>query len=233
MISSINYGTQTIEFEVQKSKSCKNTYISVERDIGVVVKTNENTSNEELHSLVKGKASWILKKLEELGESIEYGNIITGSRLFYLGKSYYVELVKENRETYEVSFIHSKFKIHTPKEIDQELLLEAIESFYLKKAKEKLTKLTEKYSDIMKLFPEKLYFRKSKTKWASCAASNKITFNPEVMKLSTSLIEYVVIHELSHIQYKNHSKDFWTLVKKFMGDYQKKEETLKGFEKKL
>jgi len=233
MISSVNYGTQTIEFEVIKSKSCKNTYITVERDIGVVVKTNENISNEELKSLVKGKASWILKKLEEIGESIDYGNIITGSRLFYMGKSYYVELIKEDREIYEVSFIHSKFKIHTPKEINQKLLLEAIESFYLKKAKEKLVKVTEKYSDIMKLFPEKLYFRKSKTKWASCAASNKITFNPEVMKLSSSLIEYVVVHELAHIRYKNHSKDFWALVKKFMSDYQKKEEILRGFEKKL
>lgn len=233
MINSVNYGTQTIEFEVIKSKSCKNTYITVERDIGVLVKTNESISNEELKALVKGKASWIIKKLEELGESIDYGNIITGSRLFYLGKSYYVELIKEDRNTYEVTFIHSKFKIYTPEKIDQDLLLESIEAFYLEKAKEKLVKLSEKYSDIMKLFPEKLYFRKSKTKWASCSASNKITFNPEVMKLSTSLIEYVVIHELSHIQYKNHSKDFWTLVKKFMSDYQKKEETLRVFEKKL
>jgi len=233
MISSVNYGTQTIEFEVLKSKSCKNTYITVERDIGVLVKTNENTSNEELAALVKGKASWILKKLEELGESIDYGNIITGSRLFYMGKSYYVELIKEDIETYEVSFIHSKFKIHTPKIINQDLLQESIESFYLKKAKEKLNKLTEKYSDIMKLFPEKILFRKSKTKWGSCSASNKITYNPEVMKLSSSLIEYVVVHELAHIQYKNHSKDFWALIKKFISDYQKKEETLRGFEKKL
>ena len=233
MINSVNYGTQTIEFEVLKSKSCKNTYITVERDIGVLVKTNENTSNEEVKSLVKGKASWILKKLEELGNSIEYGNIITGSRLFYMGKSYYVQLIKEDRDTYEVSFIHSKFKIHTPKTIDQNLLQESIESFYLKKAKKKLVKLTQKYSDIMKLFPEKVLFRKSKTKWGSCSASNKITYNPEVMKLSTSLIEYVIVHELAHIQYKNHSKDFWALVKKFMSDYQKKEETLRGFEKKL
>ena len=233
MINSVNYGTQTIEFEVLKSKSCKNTYITVERDIGVLVKTNENTSNEELAELVKGKASWILKKLEELGESIDYGNVITGSRIFYMGKSYYVELIKEDRDTYDVSFIHSKFKIHTPKTIDQNLLQESIEFFYFKKAKEKLIKLTQKYSDIMKLFPEKIYFRKSKTKWASCSASNKITYNPEVMKLSTSLIEYVVVHELAHIQYKNHSKDFWALIKKFMSDYQKKEETLRGFEKKL
>ena len=85
----------------------------------------------------------------------------------------------------------------------------------------------------MKLFPQHIGFRKSKTKWASCSANNRITFNPEIIKLSPSLIDYVIVHELAHIQHKNHSKDFWFLVKRFMRDYQKKEETLRGFEKKI
>ena len=86
MIESIDYGTQTIEFEVQRRKACKNTYITVERDIGVVVKTNIDISLEELKTLVKSKAKWILKKFEEIGQSIDYGKIVTGSRLFYMGK---------------------------------------------------------------------------------------------------------------------------------------------------
>ena len=49
MIESIDYGTQTIEFEVQRKKACKNTYITVERDIGVVVKTNIDISLEALN----------------------------------------------------------------------------------------------------------------------------------------------------------------------------------------
>ena len=233
MIESIDYGTQTIEFEVQRKKACKNTYITVERDIGVVVKTNVDISIEELKTLVKSKAKWILKKFEEIGQSIDYGKIITGSRLFYMGKSYYIELLKEDRMNYEIEFIHSKFIIKTPPNAEQKNLNEIIEEFYKQKAQEKITQLVNKYSDIMKLFPVKLYFKSSKTKWASCSASNKISFNPEVMKLSSSLIKYVVIHELAHIQYKNHSRDFWNLVKKNMSDYQKKEEMLRGFEKKL
>ena len=233
MIESIDYGTQIIEFEIQRKKACKNTYITVERDIGVIVKTNINISIEELKTLVKSKAKWILKKFEEIGQSVDYGKIVTGSRLFYMGKSYYIELLKEERINYEIEFIHSKFIIKTPLSIEQNKLNEVIEEFYKQKAQEKITKLVNKYSDIMKLFPLKLYFKNSKTKWASCSASNKISFNPEVMKLASSLIKYVVIHELAHIQYKNHSKDFWNLVKKNMSDYQKKEEILRGFEKKL
>ncbi len=94
MIESIDYGTQTIKFEIQRKKACKNTYITVERDIGVIVKTNIDISIEELKTLVKSKAKWILQKFEEIGQSVDYGKIVTGSRLFYMGKSYYIELLK-------------------------------------------------------------------------------------------------------------------------------------------
>ena len=133
MIESIDYGTQTIEFEVQRKKACKNTYITVERDIGVVVKTNIDISIEELKTLVKSKAKWILKKFEEIGQSIDYGKIVTGSRLFYMGKSYYIELLKEDRMNYEIEFIHSKFIIKTPPNAEQKKLNEIIEEFYKQK----------------------------------------------------------------------------------------------------
>jgi predicted metal-dependent hydrolase len=85
----------------------------------------------------------------------------------------------------------------------------------------------------MQLHPKSIDFKKSKTKWASCSEGNRLSFNPELIKLSSSLIEYTIVHELAHIAYKNHSKDFWRLVKKYMSDYSKKEQTLRIFEKKL
>ena len=100
MIETINYGTQTIEFEIQRAKSCKNTYISVERDVGVVVKTNSEISIEDIKVLVKSKAKWIIKKFEEIGKSVDYGKIVSGSRLFYMGKSYYIEIEKDDCENY-------------------------------------------------------------------------------------------------------------------------------------
>jgi len=229
----IKYGTQTIEFEVQKSKKTNNTYITVERESGVLVKVPEYLSDIEIQELVKVKAKWIMLKLEELGNVVDYGEVITGSRLYYLGKSYYVELITQEKEEVEIVFSHSRFKIYTPLKIDQIKINEAIDSFYKAKAEVKIKKLIKKYSDLMKLFPEHVSFKKSKTKWGSCSERNRISFNPEIMKLSSSLIEYAVVHELAHIAYKNHSKEFWSLVKKFMSDYLKKEEELRVFEKKL
>jgi predicted metal-dependent hydrolase len=229
----ISYGTQTIEFKVQRNFKIKNTYITVERDAGVIIKAPESINNEEIKNLVKAKAFWISSKLEELGKAIDYGEITTGSRVFYLGKSYYVSLITENRQNIEIVFIHSKFKIYVPNKVSQVELNNAIDNFYKQKAQNKITKLVIKYSEIMQLYPKSIEFRKSKTKWASCSEHNRITFNPELIKLSISLIEYTIVHELAHIAYKNHSKYFWRLVKKYMSDYLKKEQMLKSFEKKL
>lgn len=229
----ITYGTRTIEFEVQRNNRLKHTYITVERDCPVLVRANDSVNNDEIKKLVHKKAAWICSKLEELGQAPAQNIIITGSRLYYLGKSYYVELIKEEREEVVIDFIHSKFKIHIPQTVDQEAISEAIEIFYLEKAHEKIKKLVLKWSQKMELFPAHIDFKTSKSKWGSCNHKNQIAFNPELMKLSSSLIEYAVVHELAHIAYKNHSKEFWGVIKKYLSGYQHCEEQLKVFEKKI
>ena len=232
-MSAIQYGTRTIKFEVERNNRLKHTYITVERDCPVLVRANDAIDNNEIKKLVRKKAAWICSKLEELGQSPAQNAIITGSRLYYLGKSYYVELIKEEREGVIIDFISSKFKIHTPLAVDQKEISESIEIFYLEKAYEKIKKLVLKWSNKMELSPAHIDFKLSNTKWGSCNHKNQITFNPELMKLSSSLIEYAVVHELAHIAYKNHSKEFWGLIKKYLSGYQHCEEQLKAFEKKI
>jgi predicted metal-dependent hydrolase len=82
----------------------------------------------------------------------------------------------------------------------------------------------------MNLSPEHISYRKAKKRWGSCSPENRISFNFHLVKMPTDLIEYVVVHELSHIKYKNHSKEFWDLVGKFMNDYIEREVKIKKYE---
>jgi len=106
-----------------------------------------------------------------------------------------------------------------------------IENFYKQKAIEKITPLTKKWAKNMGVEPEHISFRYSKNRWGSCSGANRISFNYHLIKLSSSLIEYVVIHELAHITYQNHSKDFWKLVYKHLSDYKVREDKIRIFEK--
>ena len=228
---SVEYGTKSIAFDVARKPNQKNTYINVDSD-GVLVKTNDTTTIEQIKEMVRNKSAWISKKLELFKAIALNRDISTGSRLYYMGKSYYVAMFQdESAETITINFTHSKFHITTPLKYTDRELHNAIESFYKQKAIEKIVPLTKKWAKNMGVIPEHISFRYSKKRWGSCSGENRISFNYHLVKLSSSLIEYVVIHELAHITFENHSKEFWKLVHKHLPDYKVKEEKIRVFEK--
>ena len=225
----VKYGTTTIEYKVERKKSLKNTYINVDKN-GVVVKTNEVTSDRELEEYIIKKAGWIVEPLKGYKAQSDL-EIVTGARLYYLGKSYYVDVLESTADKVNVEFIHSKFKITVPFKCNQSTIHKTVDAFYKERAIRKITPLVKKWSKRMEVQPEHISFRKAEKRWGSCSPTNRISFNYHLMKTSSPLIEYVVIHELSHIKHKNHSKAFWSEVKKFLPDYKEKERQIKGFEK--
>ena len=69
------------------------------------------------------------------------------------------------------------------------------------------------------LRPNKITIKQIKYAWGSCSSKKNITLNLELIKYSQQAIRYVILHELCHLKYMNHSKDFWDLVEKYMPNY--------------
>ncbi len=86
-------------------------------------------------------------------------------------------------------------------------------------AKALILPLVEKWAAIMIVTPTFIGFRKNRTRWGSCSGKNRLNFNTRLAKMHPDFVEYVVVHELAHIRHKNHSKDFWAEVEKFLPDY--------------
>ncbi|MBD3278904.1 MAG: DUF45 domain-containing protein, partial [Candidatus Aegiribacteria sp.] len=64
--------------------------------------------------------------------------------------------------------------------------------------------------------PGRIVFRNMKSRWGSCGVSGNISLNLKLIHLPRSAFEYVVIHELCHLRYRNHSREFWQLVASLM-----------------
>lgn len=99
---------------------------------------------------------------------------------------------------------------------------------YLKeKSTDIILPLVEKWSSIMHLTPTFVGFRYNRSRWGSCSGKNRLNFNTRLATMHPDFIEYVVVHELAHIKHKNHSKDFWAEVEKFLPDYKERKKLTK------
>ena len=69
------------------------------------------------------------------------------------------------------------------------------------------------------LIPNKVRIRDIKYAWGSCSANKNVTISYKLIYYSKDVIKYVILHELCHIKYMNHSKAFWDLVANYMPNY--------------
>lgn len=88
---------------------------------------------------------------------------------------------------------------------------------------ERLSKIVKesvkKYSITLGVVPKKVRIKDIKYAWGSCSSKRNISINMQLAKKEEKVIEYVVLHEMCHLLYMNHSKDFWKLVERYMPRY--------------
>ena len=89
----------------------------------------------------------------------------------------------------------------------------------------RINELADKYGFIF----NKVSIRNQKTRWGSCSIKNNISLNIQLMRLSNSLIDYVILHELVHTVVKNHSILFWNTLDIYVNDAKKTDKRLKQY----
>ena len=200
--------------EIIKKKTTKNTYIRVKDDLTIVITTNKYSSDLFIKNLIGENISSITKMIYKAKSKIEYN-----TKFFYLGKEYDVVYVNND----EVIFGAQKIFISKNIDIDK----------FLKKQAQKiyLDRLDYWYNNFSREIPyPSLTIRKMKSRWGVCNVKTKrITLNLELIKKPITCLDYVIVHELSHLIYPNHSKIFWNLVENNYKDYKKARKMLKEY----
>jgi predicted metal-dependent hydrolase len=223
----VRYGDQMIQYSVLVSNELKSHYIIVEKNHGVILK-GALLSEERANKYILKKAKWILEKLS-LVESVNEDDIVTGSRILYLGKKYYTEVYfNDSIASTKIEFNHSRFKITTSGMNTQQDIQLALDDFFKEKAAEKIYPRVEKWAQKTGLRYELLQFRKQYKRWGSCTPRNHIVINTDAVKLPYSLIDYLIVHELCHTKHKDHSKAFWAEVGKYLRNWKELDERMWG-----
>lgn len=109
---------------------------------------------------------------------------------------------------------------------EKELTSEQINA-YIAAAKAILPDKVRYFANIMGVCPTGITITGAKKRFGSCSFKNRICFSYHLMRYPEQAIDYVVVHELAHILHKDHSKNFYACIEKYMPDYKDREKLLK------
>jgi len=225
MTHTYKYGTTLINYKLVKANR-KTLGITVYPNKEIVIKVPEGKTEKEINDKLNKRAGWITKQLkyfESLPIDAKAKKFVSGETHKYLGKQYRLKVL--NGEKKNVAMKSGYICITLPNITDKEEIEKLLKQWYRTHAKRMFEHYLNKSFSIMKkhniIYPN-LVVQEMKTRWGSCSSSGKIILNLNLIKHSSLCIQYVIVHELCHLKYHNHSKDFYKLLKKVMPDWEKR-----------
>lgn len=218
---SVEFGSIIIDYAIEY-KARKTLGICVHPDGSVEVKAPTEASLEQIKKHIHRRAPWIYRQqryFSALGIHTPERKYVSGESHLYLGRQYMLRVVSSERN--EVHYKGNILEIECRHRKDARLLLM---TWYRKRAEIKLKEyampLISRFSryDVK---PSGIKLKEMETRWGSCTASGLILLNPRLICAPRICIEYVIMHELCHLVYHNHTKAFYELLTQEMPDWEK------------
>ncbi|MGB3239138.1 MAG: SprT family zinc-dependent metalloprotease [Geitlerinemataceae cyanobacterium] len=237
-IHSVQYGSSSILFSLEYSPR-KTLAIEVHPDSSVVVKAPETASIEAIETKVSHRASWIAKQQRQFAQyapQLPAPEYISGEGYRYLGRQYRLKTIESDRE--KVRLWYGRLEVSTPDPNNRKKIEKAIDKWYRDRA---LTIFLERYQHCLQLVApygiqhvreasrnENCGFvlRTMPKRWGSCTKEGNIQLNPLLVSAPKDCIDYVIVHELCHLRFHNHSPRFYKLLETILPDWKTRKDYL-------
>lgn len=227
-------GGQTVWFTLKRSSGARHVRFEVRQDTGLIAVIPKSYRVEQIPSLLQAKRHWILEKLATVGAvqspSVKR-DLKTGDVIPYLGGN--LEVVKSDNQSgvHDVKRQGSKLIVGVKSPSSRASL--AVEHWYQLEAMRVIKERVDKLSGRLGVTYNWVTVRGQKTRWASCSQKGRLSFNWKLIMAPKPVIDYVIIHELTHLKEMNHSKQFWELVAKHCPRWREHKKWLKDHETDL
>ncbi|MHC1787276.1 MAG: M48 family metallopeptidase [Christensenellales bacterium] len=198
----------------------KSIALVIGNDANLIVRAPQKATDKEITDLVHKKERWIKEKQNQVsifGEKHSPLILNSGESVLYLGNIYTIirGAVDEIVITGTIMMIPLVFQKSD------------VIGWMKAEAERVLSERVKKYSSLTGTSYSSLRLSDAKARWGSCGANGSLNFAWRLVMCPISVIDYIVVHELSHIAYKNHSEGFWARVKTVLPNYMEQQDWLK------
>ncbi len=195
----------------------------VERDGTLSVRAPMRVSHAVIEAFIQQKADWIMRTREKL-KTIKQPPIrqyVDGEKFLYLGSFFDLKLVQSQQPSLQFG---SGFTLSQGMQEKGELYFT---KWYKERAYEIIAMRVKEYAQKYHFIPRQVKINSARTRWGSCSSKGTLNFTWRLVMAPLEVIDYVVIHELSHLRVRDHSRKFWNVVEAIDPEYKKKRKWLR------
>ena len=217
--------------EIQKKK-VKNINLAVLPPDGRVrISAPRRVSEEYIVNFVRSKMDWIQKQRDKILKKAIIVNreYVTGEKIYLFGEEYTLQTLPATGKA-RVTINGNTAYLETKNGSTAADREKTVNEWYRRLLKEQIRKYLPKWEKITGLHPTEWQIKNMKTRWGTCnTVSGKIWLNLQLAKKPFVCLEYVILHELTHLRIRNHGKDFIEAMNRYMPEWQAIKEKMNEF----
>jgi len=199
--------------------------LQITPDASLIVRAPKEVSQETIVTFVQKKIKWILRHQKLARESyrpLVKRKFVDGERFLYLGdwhELFVIQDVTQSLVVHEKKFLLSESFLSDAKK--------HFEQWYRKQAYKVIKNRVRLYAEMGSLTFKRISITGARKRWGSCGPKGTLNFSWRLIMAPIEVVDYVIVHELVHLDERNHSRKFWEKVRLLFPDYQQAENWLK------
>jgi predicted metal-dependent hydrolase len=237
----VTFGATTVPYVIVRSRRRRKTMsITLHPEHGVRVAVPARTASWVVREFVEKRARWIVRTATEEKRVPEPLQFVTGETLPYLGGQLLIlrsGAAAQDERKVSVALEGGGLQIAVADGLDEAARLAAVHravvGWYRKRAQEHLSERATTWGKRIGYSATRVLVREQRSRWGSCSADGTLRFNWRLIMADPDLVDYVVVHELTHMRVRNHSAEFWAELAKTMPDYRSHRSRLRDFGSQL
>ena len=224
-----------IPYRIRRSERARRARILVDAD-GVEVVVPRRFPLREVEPFVEEKRAWIertLRRLRETESELPGARLEHGGWVPYLGETLPLDVrVEHGRQREHVVRREDALRVALPAGENQLLpaegaLREALERWYRRRARAEVAPRLDAACARAGTSYSRLQIRGQRTRWASCSSNGAMSFNWRLLLAPPEILDYVVEHEVAHLELLDHSPRFWRLLASRCPEWREREAWLR------
>lgn len=208
------------DFTVRESEHRRTVEITIDRDGALLLHAPVGSDPDRVAAWAWSKRAWVFRKIAEkhlLVSASPDKQFVTGEGFDYLGRHYRLQLIDESPDA---GVKLERGRLRMPRALAEAGDGKgAMIGWYCRRARAWLPRRIARWTQRMGVQPGDLDVRDLGYRWGSLGKDDRLNVHWAAIQLPVSLVDYVIVHELAHIDQPRHTADFWAVVQRALPDH--------------